>query len=122
MTKSPEPADKHVGVRVRMRRLMPGMSQETLGKAVGVTFQQLQKYERGKNRISVSRLQQIAQALQVPITFFFEGAGRVDGHRSVGSEFFATKEGIRLSKAFVRIEAPELRRKVVRLVQELAGG
>jgi transcriptional regulator with XRE-family HTH domain len=123
LQKSPEPADKHVGTRIRMRRLMLGISQEALGKVIGVTFQQLQKYEKGKNRISASRLQQIARALQVPIPFFFEGASeKSDSHGAKVSELFGTKEGIRLSRAFTRIEVPELRRKIVRLVQDLAKG
>lgn len=121
MKKSPELADKHVGSRVRMRRVMLGMSQTTLAKHVGVTFQQVQKYEKGSNRIGGSRLQQLAAALKVPIAFFFEGdMDNADGPMS--AELFGTKEGIRLSKAFVRIEAPELRRKIVRLVQELSEG
>src|SRR5579884_3539019 len=72
--KAPNPIDKHVGSRVRMRRMMLGMSQEKLGDAIGLTFQQVQKYEKGSNRIGASRLQQIALILQVPVSFFFEGA------------------------------------------------
>src|SRR5436853_4963170 len=72
--KAPNPIDKHVGSRVRMRRMMLGMSQEKLGDALGLTFQQVQKYEKGTNRIGASRLQQISLILQVPISFFFEGA------------------------------------------------
>ena len=72
--KAPNPIDKHVGSRVRMRRMMLGMSQEKLGDALGLTFQQVQKYEKGTNRIGASRLQQISQILQVPVSFFFEGA------------------------------------------------
>src|SRR5947208_2732031 len=74
--KSPDPTDKHVGSRVRMRRLMLSMSQEKLGDALGLTFQQVQKYEKGTNRIAASRLQHLAQLLQVPVTFFFEGASQ----------------------------------------------
>lgn len=73
MRKSPEPTDKHVGTRVRMRRLMLDLSQTALADALGLTFQQVQKYEKGKNRISASRLQRISDVLQVPIPFFFEG-------------------------------------------------
>jgi transcriptional regulator with XRE-family HTH domain len=65
--------DRHVGTRVRMRRMMLGVSQEKLGGALGLTFQQIQKYEKGTNRISASRLQHVSQILQVPIPFFFEG-------------------------------------------------
>src|SRR6201988_1083560 len=72
--KAPNPIDKHVGSRVRMRRMMLGMSQEKLGDALSLTFQQVQKYEKGTNRIGASRLQQISQILQVPVAFFFEGA------------------------------------------------
>ena len=72
--KSPNPIDKHVGSRVRMRRMMLSMSQEKLGDALGVTFQQVQKYEKGANRIGASRLHHIARILQVPVAFFFEGA------------------------------------------------
>ena len=72
--KAPNPTDKHVGARVRMRRMMLSMSQEKLGDALGLTFQQVQKYEKGANRIGASRLQQIAHILQVPVSFFFEGA------------------------------------------------
>jgi len=82
--KAPNPTDKHVGSRVRMRRMMLGMSQEKLGDALGLTFQQVQKYERGANRISASKLYEIARALRVPIAWFFEGlsdpeAGPADG-------------------------------------------
>ena len=72
--KTPNPTDKHVGSRVRMRRMMLSMSQEKLGDALDLTFQQVQKYEKGTNRIGASRLQQISQILQVPVSFFFEGA------------------------------------------------
>src|SRR5208283_3719739 len=77
--KIPNPIDRHVGSRVRMRRVMLGMSQEKLGDALGLTFQQVQKYEKGTNRIGASRLQQISQILQVPVAFFFEGAPIVPG-------------------------------------------
>src|SRR3954467_12577098 len=84
-TKTPNPIDKYVGSRVRMRRLMLGMSQEKLGEAFGLTFQQVQKYEKGMNRISASRLQQAAQILDVSVPFFFEGAPgghELDGNAS----------------------------------------
>ena len=74
MKKAPNPIDRHVGSRVRMRRMMLGMSQEKLGDALGLTFQQVQKYEKGTNRIGASRLQQISNSLQVPVSFFFDGA------------------------------------------------
>ena len=78
--KAPNPIDKHVGSRVRMRRMMLSMSQEKLGDALGLTFQQVQKYEKGTNRIGASRLQQISHILQVPVAFFFEGAPNLHGH------------------------------------------
>src|ERR1700686_2055023 len=77
--KAPNPIDKHVGSRVRMRRLMLSMSQQKLGGALGLTFQQVQKYEKGINRIGASRLQHISHILQVPVSFFFEGASRLAG-------------------------------------------
>src|SRR6201746_2552328 len=83
--KAPNPTDKHVGARVRMRRMMLSMSQEKLGDALGLTFQQVQKYEKGANRIGASRLQQISQILQVPVSFFFEGAPNMPGHSGGGS-------------------------------------
>ena len=73
MSKAPNPVDKYVGSRVRMRRIMLGMSQEKLGEALGLTFQQVQKYEKGTNRVGASRIQQIAEILQVPVSFLFEG-------------------------------------------------
>ena len=80
-TKAPNPVDKYVGSRVRMRRIMLGMSQEKLGEALGLTFQQVQKYEKGTNRVGASRLQQISEILQVPVSFLFEGgpSGAVNG-------------------------------------------
>src|SRR5579863_7500014 len=77
--KAPNPIDKHVGSRVRMRRMMLGMSQEKLGNSLSLTFQQVQKYEKGTNRIGASRLQQISHILQVPVAFFFEGAPHLAG-------------------------------------------
>src|SRR5258705_13483963 len=82
--KAPNPIDKHVGSRVRMRRMMLGMSQEKLGDALSLTFQQVQKYEKGANRIGASRLQQISNILQVPVSFFFEGAPQAPGHVAGG--------------------------------------
>jgi transcriptional regulator with XRE-family HTH domain len=128
--KAPNPIDKHVGSRVRMRRIMLAMSQEKLGDALGLTFQQVQKYEKGTNRIGASRLQQISQILQVPVAFFFEGAptinGQSDGLREAPSpayvaDFLATSEGLALTKAFMRIAQPKLRRRIVDLVREIAG-
>jgi transcriptional regulator with XRE-family HTH domain len=128
--KSPNPVDKHVGSRVRMRRMMLGMSQGKLGDGLGITFQQVQKYEKGTNRISASRLQHISHILQVPVTFFFEGAPHQPGQpKGLGdvpspayvSDFLATSDGLALIKAFTRIKEPKIRRRIVYLVEEIAG-
>jgi transcriptional regulator with XRE-family HTH domain len=130
--KAPNPIDKHVGSRVRMRRMMLGMSQEKLGDALGLTFQQVQKYEKGTNRIGASRLQQISHILQVPVAFFFEGAPHLaSGSAPNGldeapspayvSDFLATSDGLSLTKAFMRIPDAKRRRRIVDLVQQIAG-
>ena len=128
--KAPNPIDKHVGSRVRMRRMMLGMSQEKLGDALSLTFQQVQKYEKGSNRIGASRLQQISLILQVPVSFFFEGAppppGKETGFENAPSpayvtDFLATSDGLTLVKAFMRIPNSKLRRRIVELVEEMAG-
>ena len=127
--KAPNPVDKYVGSRVRMRRIMLGMSQEKLGEALGLTFQQVQKYEKGTNRIGASRLQQISEILQVPVSFFFEGgpsgpntlAGFDEAQSpSYVSDFLATSEGLALTRAFTRITDPKLRRSIVELVEQMA--
>jgi transcriptional regulator with XRE-family HTH domain len=129
--KAPNPVDKHVGSRVRMRRMMLGMSQEKLGDALGLTFQQVQKYEKGTNRIGASRLSQIAQILQVQVSFFFEGAPTVGtGSRPEGfaeaaspvyvSDFLASSDGLALTKAFMKIGDAKLRRRIVDLVEQMA--
>jgi transcriptional regulator with XRE-family HTH domain len=127
--KAPNPIDQHVGSRVRMRRLMLAMSQEKLGFALGLTFQQVQKYEKGMNRIGASRLQQISHILQVPVAFFFEGAPNALAPQGSGSalsmaeidDFISDSEGLRLIRAFMRIDNAALRRRIVMLVQEIAG-
>jgi transcriptional regulator with XRE-family HTH domain len=128
--KVPNPTDKHVGSRVRMRRMMLGMSQEKLGDALSLTFQQVQKYEKGTNRIGASRLQQISNILQVPVSFFFEGApdavGAISGlgeapSPTYVSDFLATSDGLALTRAFMRIDDAKLRRKIVDLVEQIAG-
>lgn len=126
--KSPNPTDKHVGSRVRMRRMMLGMSQEKLGDALGLTFQQVQKYEKGTNRIGASRLQQISHILQVPVSFFFDGAPNSMAAGSMAeapspayvSDFLATSDGLALTKAFMRIKDAKLRRRIVELVEQIA--
>jgi transcriptional regulator with XRE-family HTH domain len=135
--KIPNPIDRHVGSRVRMRRVMLRMSQEKLGEALGLTFQQVQKYEKGTNRIGASRLQQISRTLDVPPAFFFEGAPSFEtianpepGHRGGVAEdsnapyvadFLATAEGLHLNMAFARIHDPKIRKRIVDLVSSLAG-
>jgi len=128
--KAPNPIDKHVGSRVRMRRMMVGMSQEKLGDALGLTFQQVQKYEKGTNRIGASRLQQISIILQVPVSFFFEGApappGRPDGFAEDASPEYlqatlSTSDGLALIKAFAQVKNPKLRRRIVDLIEEMNG-
>lgn len=127
--KTPNPVDKHVGSRVRMRRVLIGMSQEKLGEALGITFQQIQKYEKGTNRIGASRMQQIATVMAVPVAYFFEdapgselpGGGMSEAPSSdYVVDFLTTTEGLQLNKAFVRIGDPKVRRKIVDLVAALA--
>jgi len=110
--------------------MMLGMSQTELGDGLGLTFQQVQKYEKGTNRMGASRLQHISHLLQVPVPFFFEGAPHLPGQpKGFGtapspayvSDFLATADGLALTKAFMRIKEPRLRRRVVELVEEIAG-
>jgi transcriptional regulator with XRE-family HTH domain len=126
----PHPTDKQVGGRVRMRRMMLGRSQTQLGEALGITFQQVQKYEKGTNRISASRLQHISEILRVEVPFFFEGSLRAGGehHAQAGassaqfvSDYLATSDGLRLTKAFMQIPNARLRRSIVDLVESIAG-
>lgn len=125
--KDPNPIDAFVGSRVRMRRLMVGLSQEKLADGLGITFQQVQKYEKGTNRIGASRLQAIADILGVHPSFFFqqeEGQTRetaADIHESQEiSSFVASKEGIALNRAFLKIADPVLRKKLISLVAAMA--
>jgi transcriptional regulator with XRE-family HTH domain len=120
----PNLIDKQVGNRVRMRRMMLGISQTALGDALNVTFQQIQKYERGTNRISASSLQQIANTLNVPVSFFF-GDGLKKSKDTPGmpayvSEFLGTYEGLALARSFVRIKSSKLQRHIAKLVAEIA--
>src|SRR5437016_12487453 len=126
--KAPNPIDKHVGRRVRMRRKMLAMSQEKLGAALGLTFQQVQKYENGTNRMGASRLQQMSHILQVPVEFFFEGAPNASEPHGSGSalsvahidDFVSNSDGLRLIRAFMRIDNAAVRRRVAMVVQEIA--
>lgn len=128
--RTPDPTDKHVGLRVRTRRMMLGMSQEKLGDALGLTFQQVQKYEKGANRIGSGRLQQIARILQVQIGWFFEGlsaevVGATDAIRpeycspNVVTEFLATSDGMRTVRLFHDLD-PAIRRKILAMVETIA--
>ncbi|HEV7253230.1 MAG TPA: helix-turn-helix transcriptional regulator [Mesorhizobium sp.] len=127
--KKPEPTDVHVGARLRLRRNMLGMSQEKLGEALGITFQQIQKYEKGTNRVGASRLQAMASVLGVPVSFFFdEGpssnaaqAGFAEGDQAAYAvEPVGSAEGLQLHRAFMRISNPKIRRRVIDLVKALA--
>jgi transcriptional regulator with XRE-family HTH domain len=118
--KSASPVDRHVGTRVRLRRTLVGMSQEKLGEQLGITFQQIQKYEKGTNRVSASRLQEIARILDVPVTFFFdgqEGAGGAQPGTGLGmvEQFLSERDSIDLVRAFNTLEDRAVRRALVDL-------
>ncbi|HRK70184.1 MAG TPA: helix-turn-helix transcriptional regulator [Micropepsaceae bacterium] len=133
--KSTNNIDVHVGARMRLRRMLIGMSQEKLGETLGLTFQQVQKYEKGANRIGASRLFHIAQILSVPVSFFFEDLSQADlpkkGLRGFAEDageetenliaFLSTPEGMQLNRAFTRISDAKLRRRILDLVVEIAG-
>jgi transcriptional regulator with XRE-family HTH domain len=128
--RSPDPVDRHVGNRVRMRRLMLGMSQGKLADQLELTFQQVQKYEKGSNRIGAGRLHQLSYILDVPVSFFFEGAPKPAGLPSRNrrdapspnymTAFLATTNGQALVKAFMRIKRTAVRRSIVRLLEAVA--
>ncbi|MBY5570618.1 helix-turn-helix transcriptional regulator [Rhizobium leguminosarum] len=120
--KSPNSIDVYVGNRVRVRRKTLGMTQSGLAELLGITFQQIQKYEKGTNRIGASRLQRISEILRVPVGFFFEngGAGPIDGATNELNSFLSSKEGLALNKAFIAIEDPNIRQKLVALAKSLA--
>ena len=126
-SKSIDPIDRHVGARIRMQRLVTGISQTALGNKTGITFQQIQKYENGENRVSASRLQQIANALRVTPQLFFEGApGERAGKHGLSegmtiiAEFISSRDGVTLSQAFCKIRNPKRRRSIVSLVEALS--
>ena len=128
--KKPNPIDIHVGSRIRLRRTMLGVSQEKLGESLGITFQQIQKYEKGTNRVGASRLQNISAILNVPVSFFFEDAPGAEPASASGSaeasssnyvvDFLSSSEGLQLNRAFVKINDPKVRRRIVDLVKALA--
>ena len=127
------PVDVHVGGRVRLRRMLLGMSQEKLGESLGLTFQQVQKYEKGANRIGASRLFELARILGVNVQYFFEELAGQEAFLPDGAagptepsgddhlvEFLNSREGIELNRAFLRIEDPKARRAILELVRSLA--
>ncbi len=130
MASQPNPVDVHVGSRVRLRRTLLGMSQEKLGKAVSLTFQQIQKYERGANRIGSSRLYQLAKILDVPISFFFDGIEERLGRDGTGvsegeqepyeSDQLSRRETLKLVRAYYRIADPAVRKKIFVLVKAVS--
>ena len=135
LPKTPNPVDRHVGSRVRMRRVLLGMSQERLGDALGVTFQQVQKYEKGSNRIGASRLSQISKILGAPVAFFFDGApvdmassahdyaptGFAEADRpEYLPDLMATPDGVQLAIAFSRITDAKRRRMLINMANTLA--
>ena len=118
----PNPIDRHVGLRIRMRRKELGYSQERLAEAVGITFQQIQKYERAANRVSASKLWELARALDTTIGYFFEGLGEMESAETHGAgvqDFLMSADGLELAVAFMRIGHPRLRRKLVELIRAL---
>jgi len=120
---SPNPVDVHVGGRLRLRRTLLGLSQEKLGDAIGLTFQQVQKYERGANRIGASRLHQLSQVLEVPVAFFFEGltdpSGRGEAECSEDDDPLLKRETLELVRAYYRIADPQVRRRIFELTKTL---
>lgn len=122
--RSANSVDSHVGSRVRLRRLELGLSQEKLAEQLGITFQQVQKYERGTNRIGASRLHQIALVLQAPITYFFEGASESAlpraGEQSPLALALSDPATVRLVRAFASIADPQLKQKAVGIIEAIA--
>ncbi len=129
----PSPIDVHVGSRIRLRRTLLGMSQERLGDQLGLTFQQVQKYERGVNRVGASRLFDLARVLDVPISFFFDDmpdglignaarrpAGVADAPETIADDTMTRRETLELVRAYYRIADPNQRKKVFELVKAMA--
>lgn len=117
------PVDGHVGLRIRLRRTLMGMSQERLGEALGLTFQQVQKYEKGVNRIGAGRLFEVSRILNVPVDFFYEGvaaAGQPESDGAPVMEFVSSGEGLQLALAFMKIKDTKVRKRMLDLVKSLA--
>lgn len=125
MLKSPDPIDRHIGARIRMRRNQLGISQSALGEHLGLTFQQVQKYEKGMNRVGGSRMAQIAGHLQVEVGFFYQGAPGTDTAQPLGmvnstmDEFMASKDGLIIAEAFVQITDPIIRHAVADAIGQI---
>lgn len=127
----PDPIDVHVGGRVRLRRMIMGMSQDALGKALGLTFQQIQKYEKGANRIGAGRLKQLSELLEVPVQFFYDDYDDIIGAPARGfaedpeqdefMEFVRSPEGVKLCRYYAQISDPEVRKRVLELVRSISG-
>lgn len=118
-SKKPHPVDVHVGKRLRLRRSTLGMSQDDLGKQVGITFQQIQKYERGTNRISASRIWEFARILNVPEDYFFEGLEGSNASGDSGHQLLDSKESQKLIKAYYDIPELEVRHKIRNLIKAI---
>jgi transcriptional regulator with XRE-family HTH domain len=124
--RSSKPRDFEIGRRIRALRLERGISQTELGRILGVTFQQIQKYEKGANRVSAGRLHHLSQALKAPITFFYAGSADEQENPEtdsvdVGLGFLETSGAVRLVRAFARIQDPEMRKTLVDLAEQIAG-
>jgi transcriptional regulator with XRE-family HTH domain len=131
----PNPIDVHVGARVRLRRTLLGMSQEKLGQAIGLTFQQVQKYERGANRVGASRLYHLSRVLDVPVSYFFDemdpavagayaaepGKGLSEAASPYQAEPMMKRETLELVRAYLKITDPQLRRRVFELAKAIGG-
>jgi transcriptional regulator with XRE-family HTH domain len=124
-TKRADATDRSVGEKIRAQRIVRGLSQTELGNKLGITFQQIQKYEKGSNRVSAGRLKQIAETLEVPVSFFFEGASGKDTlaeNINEGLSFLETAASVRLVRAFAEIENQNIRSSIVALVEGIARG
>jgi|TARA_R100000935_G_scaffold48887_1_gene73724 transcriptional regulator with XRE-family HTH domain len=127
LDRAPNPVDRHVGLRIRLRRKELGVSQERLAESIGLTFQQVQKYERAANRVSASKLWEMARALKTSVAYFYEGLGDPataggegdDGRDSV-HDFLLTPEGMELATLFPRVRQPRVRRRLLDLVRTMA--
>jgi transcriptional regulator with XRE-family HTH domain len=121
----PNPIDRHVGLRIRLRRKELGLSQEKLAESIGLTFQQIQKYERAANRVSASKLWALARVLQISVSYFYEGLGQAEDAMTALApdpsvhDFLLTSEGIELASLFGRIRHPKLRRKILELIRAM---